>query len=78
MDFQLFNGQHWSRTIPEIYAAFAKSAAVLGATPIPEAKNAEPASLSEAPMCQSGNELTVAKTRDIIPTENSPNLHNAE
>ena len=38
MDFQLFNGQHWSRTIPEIYAAFAKSAAVLGATPMPEAK----------------------------------------
>ena len=38
MDFQLFNGQHWSRTIPEIYAAFAKSAAVLEATPMPESK----------------------------------------
>lgn len=38
MDFQQFNGQHWSRTIPETYAAFAKSAAVLEATPMPEAK----------------------------------------
>ena len=38
MDFQQFNGQHWSRTIPETYAAFAKSAAVLEATPMTEAK----------------------------------------
>ena len=38
MDFQQFSDQHWRRTIPETYAAFAKAAAVLEATPMPKPK----------------------------------------
>lgn len=38
MDFRQFNDQHWRQTIPETYAAFAKAAAVLEATPMPKPK----------------------------------------
>ena len=38
MDFQQFSDQHWRRTIPETYAAFAKAAAVLEATPMSKPK----------------------------------------
>ena len=38
MNFQQFSNQPWSRTIPETFAAFAKAAAVLEATPTPTAK----------------------------------------
>ena len=38
MDFRQFSDQHWRRTIPETYAAFAKAAAVLEATPMPKPK----------------------------------------
>ena len=38
MDFRQFNDQHWRRMIPETYAAFAKAAAVLEATPMPKPK----------------------------------------
>ena len=38
MDFQQFSNQPWSLTIPETFTAFAKAAAVLEATPMPETK----------------------------------------
>ena len=38
MDFRQFSDQHWRRTIPETYAAFAKAAEVLEATPMPKPK----------------------------------------
>ena len=38
MDFQQFSDQHWRRTIPETYAAFAKAAEVLEAAPMPKPK----------------------------------------
>ena len=38
MDFQQFSDQHWRRAIPETYAAFAKAAEVLEATPMPKPK----------------------------------------